>query len=252
MARWHAASPTTTGVDAATNLLAERHTYRVSIVSASQAPRQGILVLLPQEGEQRPLQQDVGTEGSETTIRFRSATEDYIRWTLSEPAPLGRLPREDFRATLGEYTRPPSPRHPNPAAPRAQSVGTQEQMAASAPEVPPAGVPGTGEHVSAVPSTDGDHPSDGTPCSPSLATAAQQPSASPPPSPPDQARAPPPQPQAPGDDAPAASQSGAQGPTSSTAPREAAEGVFSETEHFVIHSDVASQDAGDKEAWESA
>ena len=207
------------------------------------------MVLVPQEGEQRPLQQAVGDESDEgATIRFCSATANQVRWALSQPTPTGQQPREDFRATIAKYSRPPSPRHPGLVPARAQEPGSQEQIAASALENPPAGDPGTGEQVSAVPSTGRDHPSDGDPGSPSLATEAQQPSASPPASCVEQDRASPAQPETAGDPASVTSSDGNQGPIGGTVPLPAANNASPATQHFDVHSD---HDASGKEmSWD--
>jgi len=78
--------------------------------------RQGLLVLIPSEGAQQPLQQALEGQGDERChLRFQTASATQIEWFLSQQPPTGESMPEDFEVDCIRHDRPPTPRDAAPS-----------------------------------------------------------------------------------------------------------------------------------------
>ena len=156
--------------------------FYVSVRPPRGEPRQGLLVLVPNEGTQQPLQQAVGD------AERRTVSSPFPQ-RVCQPSPVGHLPAKTcrrphargFRSCLRPLRAPPYAQGTKPsnrASPR-PAAGQRPGASGSRPRGSrPASAAGADVQVSAVPSTSAKPDTSSAPASPSTATQSEPPAAS--------------------------------------------------------------------------
>jgi len=113
-----------------TECIARLQPVRVTISPVQGEARTGLLVLVPSEGAQQPLQQALEDQNGERChLRFKTATAGDIKWVVARQPSTEAAATEDFAVECTRFERPHTPRDP-PVSERILRHREQEALAA--------------------------------------------------------------------------------------------------------------------------